>query len=182
MTVPEVTDGMTGRVALGATGLFGCPRLWFPNVRESDKGFFSKKPVFNRSFLPLNEECSFHSPSEGTTIDRFTSFAILICPGGCFTRGTRPENSKNPGWFSRIEQSKKKLFLYRFEHVLIDHVAAGVGEPGTFFPLICHRKDREFHADARDVAEHLLEFLLLGVHEERVRDLGTGSSPRTGRS
>src|SRR5208283_2223227 len=81
-------------------------------------------------------------------------------------------------WQSRsqvksIKQEKeKKLFLrHRAEHVLVDHVAAGVSEPGPLFFLFDKRHERQFHVDTRDMAEHLLELDLLCVHEECIWDL-----------
>ena len=63
------------------------------------------------------------------------------------------------------------MFGERVEHVLVDHVAAGVVEPGTLGLLLSKGKDREFHVNTRNMAEHLFEFNLLGVHEECIRDL-----------
>ena len=63
------------------------------------------------------------------------------------------------------------MFGERVEHVLVDHVAAGVVKTGTLGLLFSIGKDREFHVNTRNMAEHLFEFNLLGVHEERVRDL-----------
>src|SRR5208283_4417762 len=61
-------------------------------------------------------------------------------------------------WQSRsqvksIKQEKeKKLFLrHRAEHVLVDHVAAGVSEPGPLFFLFDKRHERQFHVDTRDM-------------------------------
>ena len=66
---------------------------------------------------------------------------------------------------------KKWLFFYGVEHILVDHVAAGVTQPFAFSFLLDECKEREFHVSARHMAKHLLEFDLLGVHEQRVRDL-----------
>lgn len=63
------------------------------------------------------------------------------------------------------------MFGKWIEDILEDHVAAGVVKTGTLGLLLGKGKDREFHVNTRDVAEHLFEFNLLGVHEERVRDL-----------
>ena len=56
------------------------------------------------------------------------------------------------------------------EHVLVNHVAAGVVQASALFLFLDHREQREFHVDAGHMAEHLFEFGLLGVHEESVRD------------
>ena len=69
------------------------------------------------------------------------------------------------------------MFCYGVEHVLEDHVAAGVVQPCTLFLLLEKRKEREAHVDARHMAKHLLELDLLGVHEECVRDPGRGEFP-----
>ena len=63
------------------------------------------------------------------------------------------------------------MFGERVEHVLVDHVTAGVVEPGTLGLLLSKGEDWEFHVNTRNMAEHLFKFNLLGVHEERVRDL-----------
>ena len=70
----------------------------------------------------------------------------------------------------RVEK-KSLVFFKRIEHVLVDHVAAGVVQAFALHFLLCIGEDREFHGDARGVAEHCLEFYLLGVHEERIRNL-----------
>ena len=62
------------------------------------------------------------------------------------------------------------LFWYGVEHVVVDHVAAGIMQPCTLLFLLNHGKEREFHVNAGHMAEHLLKFDLLGVHEERVGD------------
>ncbi len=63
------------------------------------------------------------------------------------------------------------MFGYRIEHVLVDHVAAGIVQPGTLLGLFnkCHQ--RQFHVNTRNMPEHLLEFDLLGMHEQGIRDL-----------
>ena len=63
------------------------------------------------------------------------------------------------------------MFGERVEDILVDHVASGVVEPGTFFRFlnICHQW--QFHVDTRNMPEHLLKFDLLGMHEKRVGDL-----------
>jgi hypothetical protein len=71
----------------------------------------------------------------------------------------------------REKKAKKlKLFGNRVEHVLVDHVAAGIVQPCTFLFFLDHCHKREFHTDTGHVTEHLLELDLLGVHEERVGD------------
>ena len=72
---------------------------------------------------------------------------------------------------SGCEKKSVLFFLKRVEDVLVDHVAAGVVEPSPLLPLLDIRHERKFHGNARHVAEHLLEFLLLGMHEQCVRDL-----------
>jgi hypothetical protein len=57
------------------------------------------------------------------------------------------------------------------EHVLEDHVTEVVVEPVSLGNLVDKCKVREFYGVTRDVAKPLHEFNLLGVHEERVRDL-----------
>jgi len=59
----------------------------------------------------------------------------------------------------------------RLEHVLVNHVAAGIVEPSTLFFLFDIRHKREFHVNTGHVSEHLFEFLLLCMHEECIRDL-----------
>ena len=66
---------------------------------------------------------------------------------------------------------KRLVQFHRVEHVQVDHVAAGVVQAFTLYFFLGVCEDRELHGDTRGVAEHLLEFYLLGVHEERVRDL-----------
>ena len=63
------------------------------------------------------------------------------------------------------------MFGERVEHVLVDHVAAGVVEPGTLGLLLSKCEDWEFHVNTRNMAEHLFKFNLLGVHEECIGDL-----------
>ena len=75
--------------------------------------------------------------------------------------------------YREIKQKKEfKLFCNRIEHVLVDHVAAGIMQPCTLLFFLDHGKEREFHVNAGHMTEHLLEFDLLGVHEERVGNLG----------
>ena len=62
-------------------------------------------------------------------------------------------------------------FGQRSEHVLVDHVAAGIMEPGTLDLLLHKCHERKFHVETRDMAEHLFELDLLGVHKHGVRDL-----------
>jgi len=72
----------------------------------------------------------------------------------------------------RIEKEREKLVpLQGLEDILVDHVASGVVKPGALFLLLDIGHEREFHVNTRGVAEHLLEFNLLGVHEECIRDL-----------
>jgi hypothetical protein len=70
-----------------------------------------------------------------------------------------------------ILSGRSPSLLEWLEHVLVDHVAAGIVEPPALLFLFDIRHEREFHGNAGHVAEHLFEFLLLCVHEERVRDL-----------
>jgi len=52
-----------------------------------------------------------------------------------------------------------------------DLVAASRGEPVALLPLLHEGKQRKRHVNTRNMAEHLLELDLLGVHEEGVRDI-----------
>jgi len=80
------------------------------------------------------------------------------------------------GYFSVVSvcngkiKKRKKLFWHWIEHVLVDHVAAGIVQPCTLLFLLDHSKEREFHVHAGDMTEHLFEFNLLCVHEECVGD------------
>src|SRR5208337_4126191 len=69
------------------------------------------------------------------------------------------------------EKEKKLVLWHRAVHVLVDNIAAGVSEPGPLVFLSDKRHERQFHVDTRDMAEHLLELDLLGVHEECIWDL-----------
>ncbi len=63
------------------------------------------------------------------------------------------------------------MFGKGVENPLEDNIATGVVEPASLghLPDIC--MEWMFYVDTRDVARPLHEFNLLGVHEERVRDL-----------
>jgi hypothetical protein len=57
------------------------------------------------------------------------------------------------------------------EDILVDHVAAGVVEAAALCLLLDISHGREFHGDAGHMAEHLLKFNLLCMHEQCIRDL-----------
>jgi|GEM_PF-6325705 len=80
---------------------------------------------------------------------------FLVHPGIMKTRGK-----------STLKKRKKKLFG-RIEHVLVDHVASGCGKSCTLCLLlnVCQEGEAST-ADTRDMAEHLLQFNLLRVHEK----------------
>ena len=71
----------------------------------------------------------------------------------------------------RTTEKKELVPRKGLEHVLVDHIAAGVVQAAAFLLLLDHGEERELHVDAGHMAEHLFEFDLLGMHEEGVRDI-----------